>query len=270
MSLSAVRHLLPGAVAGVAAFVFSRVMIEPLTGAAIDYEGEREHAEAHLAGAHGHGHEHGELFSRAVQENLGAATGIVAFAVVMGVLYAVAYQVLQAVLERRGHRPDPVTTALLLAAGMGLAVTVLPALKYPANPPGVGVDDTVAERSSAFLTVTAVSALAAVVAVGVAVRWAREWGVWRAVGAAVGGYLAVMLVVFAAAPSFHEAPGPLHDAGGGLVFRGFPAELLADFRMYSLLNHVLLWLVIGVVFAALVSRTRSTDAEALGSEVAVA
>src|SRR5258705_13834393 len=84
---SAIRFLVPGAVAGVAAFAFSRVMIEPLIGAAVDYEGAREHAESLLAGGdHEHGH---ELFTRAVQENVGAAVGVVVFGIVMGVLFAV-------------------------------------------------------------------------------------------------------------------------------------------------------------------------------------
>ena len=58
-SRSAIGYLVPGAVAGVVAYAFSRVMIEPLIGAAIDYEGEREHAEARLAGGdHDHDHDH--------------------------------------------------------------------------------------------------------------------------------------------------------------------------------------------------------------------
>ena len=72
--LSAMRYLVPGAVAGIVAFTFSRVMIEPLIGAAVNYEGAREHAESQLAGGdHEHGH---ELFTRAVQENIGAAVGV--------------------------------------------------------------------------------------------------------------------------------------------------------------------------------------------------
>jgi hypothetical protein len=55
---SAIRYLVPGAVAGIVSFAFSRVMIEPLIGAAVDYEGAREHAGWQLAGGdHEHGHE---------------------------------------------------------------------------------------------------------------------------------------------------------------------------------------------------------------------
>lgn len=123
MPLNAVRYLVPGLVAGLVAFVFSRLMIAPLIAAAIEYEGAREHAEEHLGGGHSHGH---ELFTRAVQENLGAATGIVMFGVIMGVLFAVAYGVLRTVLERRGFQPDQTALALLLAAGMFVAVALFP------------------------------------------------------------------------------------------------------------------------------------------------
>jgi hypothetical protein len=75
-------YLVPGVAAGLVSFAFSRVLIEPLIGAAVDYEGAREHASL-PGGGHEHGH---ELFSRSVQENVGAAVGIVAFAAVMGVL----------------------------------------------------------------------------------------------------------------------------------------------------------------------------------------
>src|SRR6476620_10436938 len=100
---SAIRFLVPGAVAGVAAFAFSRVMIEPLIGAAVDYEGAREHAESLLAGGdHEHGH---ELFTRAVQENVGAAVGVGVFGIVMGLLFAVAYTMIWTVSQWRGIAP---------------------------------------------------------------------------------------------------------------------------------------------------------------------
>ncbi|MCV7281709.1 CbtA family protein [Mycolicibacterium flavescens] len=254
---SVVRYLLPGFVAGVVAFVFSRVMIAPLIAAAIDYEGEREHAEEHLGGGHAHGH---ELFTCSVQENLGAATGIIAFGVIMGVLFAVVHGVLPTVLERRGFRPDPAALALLSAAGMFVTVALMPGLKYPANPPSVGLDETVPERSSAFLTITALSVVGAAVAVGVGLAWARRWGAWRAGAAAVGGYLVVMVGAMALLPSFHEVPGPV-SGPAGLLLDGFPAEVLADFRVYSLVNQAIVWAVIGVITAVIVSRRGAREHE---------
>ncbi|WP_006244503.1 CbtA family protein [Mycolicibacterium tusciae] len=247
---SAVRYLVPGAVAGMAAFVFSRVLIEPLIGIAVDYEGEREHVESELSGEH-HAHGH-ELFTRAIQENVGAAVGIVVFGIVMGVLFAVVHTVIRTGLERRGFAPDPTGLTLLLSAGMFVAIAFMPGLKYPANPPTVGLDETVAARSSASLTITVLSVVAACIAVAAGLAFARQWGPWRASALAVGGYAAVMLGVMMVLPSFHEVPGPIAGPDG-LLLDGFPAQVLADFRVYSLLNQAIMWLVIGVTSAVLMA-----------------
>ncbi|WP_319451233.1 MULTISPECIES: CbtA family protein [unclassified Mycobacterium] len=244
-SRSVVGYLVPGAVAGVVAYAFSRVMIEPLIGAAVDYEGAREHAEA--GGDHDHGH---ELFTRTVQANVGAAVGVIAFGIAMGVLFAVAYTVIRVVLERRGFRPDATGLALLLAAGMFVAIVLAPGLKYPANPPTVGLPDTIGARSSAFLTMTVVSVVAAGLALAVGLAWSRRWGRWRATAVAVGGYVVVILTAMLLMPSFHEVPGPI-SGPERLVLDGFPAEVLGEFRVYSLANQALMWLVIGATWAAL-------------------
>jgi hypothetical protein len=246
-------------VAGVVAYAFSRVMIEPLIGAAVDYEGAREHAEAQFTGGdHDHGH---ELFTRAVQENVGAAVGVIAFGIAMGVLFAVAYTVIRGALERRDIRPDPTGLALVLAAGMFVAIVLAPGLKYPANPPTVGLPDTIGARSSAFLTMTVISVVAAGVAVAAGLAWSRRWGMWRATAAAVGGYAVVIIIAMVVLPSFHEVPGPLNGPDG-LVLNGFPAEVLAEFRVYSLANQALMWLTIAVTSAALTTRAarRRSDA----------
>lgn len=261
---SAVRYLVPGAVAGLAAFAFSRVMIEPLIGAAVDYEGEREHVEATLNGGdHAHGH---ELFTRAVQENIGAAVGIVVFAIVMGVLFAVAHTVIRTALQRRGFAPDPTGLALLLSAGMFTVTAFVPSLKYPANPPTVGLDETVAARSSVFLTVTALSVAAGCIAFAAGLAFARQWGPWRATALGVAGYAVVMLGVTMMLPSFYEVPGPV-TGPDGLLLAGFPADVLADFRIYTLVNQVLMWAVIGVTWAALAAlpRVRAREGTAVRS-----
>ncbi|ORB16715.1 cobalt transporter [Mycolicibacterium moriokaense] len=254
---SAVRYLVPGAVAGLAAFAFSRVMIEPLIGVAVDYEGQREHVEAELTGEHGHGH---ELFTRAVQENFGAAVGIVVFGIVMGVLFAVAHNVIRTILKRRGFAPDPTGLALLLSLGMFVAIAFVPGLKYPANPPTVGLDETTGVRSSTFLTMTALSVMAACIAVAAGLALARSWGLWRAVALAVGGYAVVMLGVMMVLPGFDEVPLPIAGPDG-LLLDGFPAAVLADFRMYTMLNQALMWLVIGVVTAVLIAAWRRVEKE---------
>jgi hypothetical protein len=244
---TAIGYLAPGAAAGVVAYAFSRVVIEPLISAAVDYEGEREHAEAQLTGGADHGHDH-ELFTRSIQENVGAAVGVIVFGIAMGVLFAVAHTVIRNVLERRGFRPDATALALLVAAGMFVAIALAPGLKYPANPPTVGLEDTIGARSSAFLVMTVVSVVAAGAALAVGLAWARRWGSWQATGVAVAGYASVILIAMALLPSFHEVPGPI-TGPDGLLLAGFPAEVLGEFRVYSLANQALMWLMIGATSA---------------------
>lgn len=246
-SRSAVGYLVPGAVAGMVSYAFSRVMIEPLIGTAVDYEGERGHAEAHLAGG-AHDHEH-ELFTRAIQENIGAAVGVIAFGIAMGVLFAVVYAVVRRMLVRRDFRPDIVGLALLVAAGMFIAIALVPGLRYPANPPTVGLEDTIDARSSAFLTMTVVSIVAAGMAFAAGLGLARRWGGWQSCGVAVAGYTVVVLTTMVLLPSFHEVPGSIVGPDGPLL-DGFPAEVLGEFRVYSLVNQALIWLVIGATWAA--------------------
>jgi hypothetical protein len=245
---TAIGYLAPGAAAGVVAFAFSRVMIEPLISAAVDYEGERQHAEAQLTGGADHNHGH-EMFTRTIQENVGAAVGVIVFGIAMGVLFAVTHTVIRNVLVRRGFQHDASALALLVAAGMFVAIALAPGLKYPANPPTVGLEDTIGARSSAFLAMTVVSVVAAGLALAAGLAWARRWGGWRATGAAVAGYTVVIAIAMTLLPSFHEVPGPIVGPNG-LLLDGFPAEVLGEFRVYSLANQALMWLMIGFTSAA--------------------
>ncbi|MEH3141254.1 MAG: CbtA family protein [Mycobacterium kyogaense] len=235
------RYLLPGVVAGAVTFLVSRVLVAPLIDAAVDAEAALEHA---AGGEHAHA---AELFTRSVQENVGAAVGVIGFGVVMGVLFAVAHTVVARSLATRGVAPNPTALALLLAGGMFVTIALVPALKYPANPPGVGLDDTVAERTSASLMMTILSVVVACAALAAVVVAAHRVPGWRLTGVAVLGYAAVMCVAAALLPSFHEVPD------------GFPAETLADFRLYSVLIQAVLWAVIGSVWSWLAARRPVRD-----------
>ena len=71
---------------------------------------------------------------------------------------------------------------------------------------------------------------------------------------AVGGYLAVMVGAMILLPEFNEVPEPLAGPDG-LVLAGFPAGLLAEFQLYSLIAQALMWLTIGATFGCLTRLT---------------
>ncbi|MGV9824486.1 CbtA family protein [Gordonia sp. NPDC003429] len=248
--------LLAGLIAGIVSYVFARVFIEPVVAKAIDYEDGRSEAEEALEAAHGHGaHEHGaEVFTRSVQQNIGAGVGTVVFAVAMGALFAVAFTVLWAYVGRRYPATDPRWAVGALGAIGFVAVFGVPFFAYPANPPAVGNDDTIGARSGAFLTITLLSVAFAIAAV-VAALWLRPrlGGLVSAIIAAVG-YLIAVTITIALLPEFHEVPTPLTDDGGQIVFPGFPADVVGDFRVYVVANQVIIWTVLTAGFALGIGR----------------
>lgn len=225
------RGLLAGAIGGVLAFLFARVLLEPVIDRAIAYEDEAAHA-------HG-AHEHGvELFTRGVQANIGMGFGVLAFSVAMGALFAVAY----CVAYGRVGNISPRLLSVLLAGGMFLSLYVIPFLKYPASPPALSLDDTIQQRTLLYLLMVVLSAVLLVAAVGIGRNLAARYGGWSATLIAAGSYVVAIAVVMLILPSIHETPGD------------FPADVLYDFRLYSLGTQLVMWAAIGLVFAPMAAR----------------
>jgi len=260
------RGLLAGLAGGLAAFVVARILVEPQIQAAIDDESGRDAAERVLDRAAGLpvGDGEREVFSRAVQANAGLGIGVVLFGVAMGLLFAFVYTFC---LGRVGRLRPRTLSVLVAGAGFG-ALYLVPSLKYPANPPAIGKGETIWDRGNLYLLMVGCSVLLGVGAV-VLGRWLRpRFGSWNATLLAAGTYAVVIGVVMALLPTFGdlsanvaghghratETPLPLTDAGGRIVYPGFPADTLAAFRLYSVLAQAVLWTTIGLVFAPLAER----------------
>jgi hypothetical protein len=243
--------LCAGLAGGVASFGLARWQVTPSIAAAIDYEQARSAAEAALSGEHLHEH---EVFSRAFQENIGAGLATVVFGIVIGALFAVAFSAVWLSLLRRHLAVNPRAAAGALAVSGFVSLCLVPFLVNPANPPGVGEHDTMSDRTTSYLTVLVVSAIAAAAAFALALRMTARFGGFTAVLLGALGYSVTIGVVSAVMPRYVETPAPLSDGQGRVSFPGFPADVLADFRMYSLLSQAVMWLIIGVVFAAVVPR----------------
>ncbi|OMC26175.1 CbtA family protein [Mycobacterium colombiense] len=240
--------LLAGAVGAVLAFVFARLCAEPVIGRAIAFEDGRTDAE----NAHGV-HEHGaELFTRGVQSGPGLGFGVLIFGLAMGALFAVVYA--------RTETGQPQALSLLLAVGAFGAVYVVPFVKYPPNPPAVGQSDTIGARTGWYLVMVLASVALAIGAVWLARRLAPRVGAWNARLLAAGAYLVAIVVVAVLLPSVDETPEPLRDAAGTIIYPGFPADDLYEFRLLSLATQLVLWAGIGLVFATISGRLLSVRA----------
>ena len=243
--------LCAGLAGGIAAFGLARWQVTPAIAASIDYEQGRSAAESALSGEHPHEH---EVFSRALQENVGAGLATVVFGIVIGALFAVAFSAVWLSLLRRHLAVSPRATAGGLAVSGFVSLCLVPLLVNPANPPSVGEHDTMSDRTTSYVTVLVVSVTAAAAAFALALRLVSKFGGFAAGALGSAGYAVTLGLVATLLPRFVETPAPLSDDSGRVVFPGFPADVLADFRMYSLLSQAVMWVVIGAVFAAVVPR----------------
>jgi predicted cobalt transporter CbtA len=263
------RGLLAGGVGGLLAFVFARTFAEPVIGKAIDYESARDAIVDKLNSSAGLPVDPAgpDIFSRHVQRNIGSGVGMVAFGLAMGAIVAVVHSLC---LGRTGRvRPRPL--ALLVAAAGFFFVYLVPFAKYPANPPGIGHEDTIRARGSFYLTMLLCSVVLGVISVWLGRLLRPRLGTWNATLVAGLAFLVAIGIVMALLPEpgmlkdnlatygkhDTETPLPLYDSHGNLAFPGFPADVLAQFRVYSLATQAILWATIGVVFAPLAEKVLS-------------
>lgn len=241
------RGLLAGLLAGLAAGIFYLLAGEPVIQQALRYE---------VVPAGGHSV---EVFSRGTQR-IGLVVGVTLFGVALGGLFTVLYALIGPRLAGRGGWDR----SLRLAGACFATLWLVPFLKYPANPPGMGSAATAPHRLHLYLAMLAVSAGAAAGAWLLARFLARD-GMRREtrqvlVGAA---YLAVIGGAWALLPDTAE-PSAL------------PAALLWQAREVSAAGVTLLWLLLGVGFGWLTARAEqrerpaAAEAERAGASAAAA
>lgn len=242
-----VRGMLVGIVAGLLAFAFARLVGEPEIERAIAFESGMQHAAS--TGMPGMAmtaaiDAEEPLVSRAVQRGAGLLTGVVIYATAFGGLFALVF----AFAQGRSGIADPRTLSALLALAAFVAVTLVPALKYPANPPAVGLEETIGWRTELFFAMLAASLAAMGCAVALARRLATRLGVWNAGLIAAAAFLLIVAVVQLLLPDINEVPD------------GFPAVLLWRFRLAAFGTQLVMWTVLGLGFGWLTERAARAGA----------
>lgn len=185
-----------------------------------------------------------EMFSRGTQIVGGAVA-----AVVLGLLLGVVFAVVAAALWPRLPGRSVFGRAGGLAAAAFVGWTLIPALKYPPNPPGVGNADTVGQRTGAYVALLVVGLILLYLALELWQQLTARGLVGASRFAVVAfGFLAVVAVLYLVFPA---NPDPVD----------VPANLIWHFRLDSLASNALLWLVVGTAFGYLGDRrTRAEQA----------
>lgn len=241
-----VRGMLVGLVAALLSFGFLKLAGEPSVDRAIAFESAvdeaKAKAQAEEAMAKGQPapveQAEPELVSRPVQAGIGLLTGVAVYSTAFGGFFALVF----ALAYRRMVDLGPRATSALLAAVGFVAVYVTPMLKYPANPPSVGLPETIGMRTSLYFAMILIS-LAAMIAAGMLRnRLNPRFGGWNSALIAAGAYVVVMACVAFALPNVNEVP------------EDFPATLLWQFRIASLGGQLIMWTTLGLLFGFLAER----------------
>jgi len=182
----------------------------------------------------------GEIYSRGAQHLGGVLAGLI-FGAALGCMFGIVF----AVVRPRLRQAEQWSAPWRLASVGFVSVFLLPFLKYPANPPGVGDPETIARRSLLYVVAVGWSLMAA---------WAG-WRLWRYLSAHqvsdhVRAPAALGLALGLAALGLAVLP-PNTDAVSA------PATLIWHFRIATAAGAAALWTVMGVTFSwLLVSEAR--------------
>lgn len=229
---------LAGAVAGGAGGAVQYLLVEPSIRAAIALE------EAAAGHAEGHAHAVDEVVTRGEQVVAGVIT-----AVVVGTLIGVAFGLAHRYLAHRVSDRSAAGSAVVLA-GLGfVSFTLVPALVVPANPPAVGDPATVDVRSLTYVGSIVLAVILTSVVVGLA--RSRDLTDRQRIAAVTIAVLAGFTLLMWAIPDRSDA-----------IPASVPASLIWDFRIGSLTELAVMWLVLGAAFGWL-----STPRETASSRV---
>ena len=234
------RGLLAGLVAGLLAGLFGFALGEPVLDRAVELE-ERTHDGEHADDA---------VFSRGEQK-----AGLFLATTLYGTAVGGVFGLVSAYFRGRVSLRGEWWHSLALAGAIFPGFVLLPFLKYPPNPPGVGADpETLTARTVAYLAMAALSLLGTFFA-------------WR---------LARELEGFAA-PVRHLLIGAFLLFSWGLLLAlipGFggsgdaPAELVWSFRLSSVGMQAVLWTGLGCAFGLLGERAETRVGRAAPTVVA--
>jgi hypothetical protein len=227
-----VRGMLAGIAAGLLTFGFARLVGEPQVDQAISFEEKADAAKGEAPEP--------ELVSRDTQAGLGLLTGVVTYGAAFGGLFSLVFAYAYGRVGALSAR----ALSAWLALGAFIALVIVPNIKYPANPPSVGDPETIGVRTGLFFLMIAISLAALVFSLKVRRRAALKLGAWN--GSIVAGvvFVAIIAAVQLSMPTINEVPA------------AFPAVLLWKFRVAAIGMQVIMWTTIGLLFGALVERSK--------------
>jgi predicted cobalt transporter CbtA len=226
--------LFSGAIAGAILGIINQIIVEPFIQQAIDIENQNAIAA-------------GELFnpSEYAAYRIWQRGGEIAAGTVLGLsigsLFGIVFAYARSSLPGSNNKKK----ALILAGIMWLALFLVPAFKYPANPPAVGDPETIYYRQNLYLAFVAVSGSSAL----------SLAFLYRKIGSAVQAKKAILPAVYVAimAAAFVVMPANPDQISA-------PTDLVVNFRIASAFTMSVFWGLLGMVLGSFWDKLKPHEA----------
>ncbi|MGI0020279.1 MAG: CbtA family protein [Nitrososphaera sp.] len=218
--------LLSGAIAGTILALVNQGVVEPFIEQAIELENQQAAADGEIINPT-------ELAAFRLWQKGGSIAAGAVLGLSLGALFGLVFAYGRKILPGSTN----VKKAIVLAGIMWAVLYLVPAVKYPANPPAVGDPETIYLRMSLYVAILAISGFSAL---GVAIL-SRKVKMNRLVAPAVyGGIIAVAFVALPANPDAIAAP----------------MDLVNSFRIASGATMTMFWVLLGAILGAFWDRTK--------------
>jgi predicted cobalt transporter CbtA len=216
--------LLAGAIAGTILGAMNQVVVEPFIEHAIELEKQNTAQSGQIINP-------AEFAAYRLWQRGGEIVAGTVLGLSIGSLFGIVFAYSRSSVPGSNNKKK----GLIVAGIMWFALFLMPALKYPANPPAVGDPETIYYRQFLYITFLAISGFSAL---GLAFLY-RKMGYLHTKKAIIpSAYAAIMAGAYLAMPA---NPDPLNA----------PMDLVIGFRITSTITISLFWGLLGVIFGAL-------------------
>jgi predicted cobalt transporter CbtA len=212
--------LVAGAIAGTMLAIINQGIVQPFIEQAIALENQRAAAEGEMINPI-------EFDDYRIWQRIGQIAAGTILGTSIGALFGLVFAYSRNSIPASSN----LKKALILAGVMWLVLFIVPALKYPANPPAVGNPDTIYYRQSLYVAYLAISGLTALGAAFLYRKLGNNQVKKALIPAIYSGIIIAAYLTMPANPDSITAP----------------MDLVAGFRIASGFTMSVFWLLLGII-----------------------
>lgn len=221
--------LIAGAIAGALLAIINQGLVEPYIDQAINIENQNAMAQGEVINPQ-------EFNAYRIWQKSGEITAGTILGISLGALFGIVFAYARDSIPGSNNKKK----ALILAAVMLMVIYIVPSLKYPANPPGVGDSGTIFYRETLYIAILTISGISAL---GLAFLH-RKLGSNKVVKIVVPViYVGVIATAFVILP-----PNPDQITAS--------MDLVTGFRIVTGFTMSVFWGLLGLMLGALWDRTK--------------